>query len=74
MNWPVALFGFALLLIFAGIALVCSAEQAHARRVAAGDLDSDTLGLMLRFFGGFMAVVVAAILLFVLSLHHLTRV
>ena len=74
MSWPLVLFAVALLLINAGIALICSAEQAKTRMDAAGDLNADTTALMLRWFVGWMALVVAAILLFVLSLHHLTGV
>lgn len=74
MSWPLVLFALAILLIVAGIALICSAEQAKARMDAAGDLDPDPTALMLRWFGGWMAVVVAAILLFVLCLHHLSGV
>ena len=73
MSWPLALFALAIVLIVAGIALICSAEQAKARMDAAGNLDADTTALMLRWFAGWMAVVVAAILLFVLCLQHLTR-
>ncbi len=72
-DWPMCLFAVALLLIVLGVALVCGAEQEKARRDATGDLDADTTSLMFRWFGGSMAVVVAAVLLFVLSLHHFTR-
>ncbi len=72
MSWPLALFALAIVLIVAGIAVICRAEQEKARIDAAGDVDADTTGLTVLFFIGSMAVVVAAILLFVLSLHHLT--
>lgn len=74
MSWPLVLFAVAILLIAAGIALICSAEQAKARLDAAGEPGAGTTALVVRWYGGLMAVLVAAILLFVLSLHHLTGV
>lgn len=43
MSWPLVLFAVALLLINAGIALICSAEQAEARLDAAGDFNADNM-------------------------------